>query len=88
VQAPAPATVVSLVFKGQRSILASSRTEGSAAVFERVPSGQAATIVALRREKGITYLATTGVNLGQTTPPDLQFHPVSLERLRTELASL
>lgn len=88
VQAPAPATVVSLVFKGQRSILASSRTDGSTAVFEQVPSGQAATIVALRREKGITYLATTGVSLGQATPPDLQFRPVTLEQLRTELASL
>jgi hypothetical protein len=88
VQAPAPATVVSLVFKGQRSILASSRTEGATAVFEQVPSGQAATIVALRREKGVTYLATTGVSLGQAAPPDLQFRPVTLEQLRTELASL
>jgi len=88
VQAPVPATVVSLVFKGQRSILASSRTDGSTAIFEQVPSGQAATIVALRREKGITYLATTGVSLGQATPPDLQFRPVTLEQLRTELASL
>jgi len=88
VQAPAPATVVSLVFKGQRSILASSRTEGNAAVFEQVPSGQAATIVALRREKGVTYLATTAVSLGQAAPPDLQFRPVSLDELRTELASL
>jgi len=88
VQAPTPATVVSLVFKGQRSILASSRTEGSSAVFEQVPSGQAATIVALRREKGITYLATTAVSLGQAAPLDLQFRPVTLEQLRTELASL
>lgn len=88
VQAPAPATVVSLVFKGQRSILASSRTDGTTAVFEQVPSGQPATIVALRREKGITYLATTGVSLGQAAPPTLQFRPVTLEELRTELASL
>ena len=88
VQAPTPATVVSLVFKGQRSILASSRTDGNTAVFEQVPSGQPATIVALRRENGITYLATTAVSLGQATPPDLQFHPVTLDELRTELASL
>ncbi|MGI4866448.1 MAG: hypothetical protein ACRYFZ_21170 [Janthinobacterium lividum] len=88
VQASAPATVVSLVFKGQRSILASSRTEGNTAVFEQVPSGQPATIVALRREKGITYLATTAVRLGQATPPDLQFRPVTLDELRAELAKL
>jgi hypothetical protein len=88
VQAPRPATVVSLVFKGQRSILASSRTEGSAAIFEQVPSGQMATVVALRRENGVTYLATNEVSLGQPTPPALQFRPVTLEELRTELARL
>lgn len=88
VATPDPTTVVSLVFKGQRSILASSRTEGSAAVFEQVPSGQAATVVALRREKGITYLATSGVSLSPTAAPALSFHPVTLEQLRTELAQL
>ncbi|WP_380267017.1 hypothetical protein [Hymenobacter caeli] len=88
VQAPGPATVVSLVFQGQRSILASTRTEGNTAVFEQVPDGAAATIVALRRENGVTYLATRGVSLGQPAPPSLQFHPVTLEELRTELARL
>lgn len=83
-----PGTVVSLVFKGQRSILASSRTEGRAAIFEQVPSGQAATVVALRREKGVTYLATSSVSLSQAAPPALSFHPVTLAQLRTELAQL
>ena len=87
VSTPDSSTVVSLVFKGQRSILASSRTEGSAAVFEQVPSGQAATVVALRRQAGVTYLATTSVSLGQAAP-ELQFHPVTLAELRTELAQL
>jgi len=88
VATPDPATVVSLVFKGQRSILASTRSEGGAAIFEQVPGGQAATVVALRREKGITYLATSGVSLGQPAAPALSFHPVTLEQLRTELAQL
>ncbi|MDJ0366425.1 hypothetical protein QMK33_14800 [Hymenobacter sp. H14-R3] len=85
---PDPATVVSLVFKGQRSILASSRTEGSAAIFEQVPAGQAATVVALRRENGVTYLATSGVSLSLAGQPALSFHAVTLEQLRTELAQL
>jgi hypothetical protein len=85
---PAPATVVALVFQGQRSILASSYTEGSAAIFEQVPSGQAATVVALCRQGGVTYLATSGVRLGQPAAPTLSFHPVTLEQLRTELAQL
>ena len=88
VATPDTATVVSLVFKGQRSILASSRTEGRTAIFEQVPSGQAATVVALRREGGVTYLATSGVSLGQPAAPALDFHPVTLEQLRTELAQL
>ena len=88
VQAPDSATVVSLVFKGSRSILASSHTEGSRAVFEQVPDGAAATVVALRRENGITYLATSGLNLRPDAQPALQFHPVSLTELRTELARL
>jgi hypothetical protein len=88
VATPDPTTVVSLVFKGQRSILASSRTEGSAAIFEQVPSGQAAMVVALRREKGVTYLATSSVSLNQTAQPVLSFHPVTLAQLRTELAQL
>jgi hypothetical protein len=83
-----PAMVVALVFKGQRSILASSHMEGGAAVFEQVPSGQAATVVALCRENGITYLATSGVSLGQPAAPTLNLHPVTLEQLRTELAQL
>ncbi len=85
---PDPTTVVSLVFKGQRSILASSRSEGDAAVSDQVPDGQAATVVALRREKGVTYLATTGVSLRQAEQPALSFHAVTLEQLRTELAQL
>jgi len=88
VATPDPATVVSLVFKGQCSILASSRTEGSAAIFEQVPSGQAATVVALCRQGSITYLATSSVSLGQSVAPVLSFHPVTLEQLRTELAQL
>lgn len=82
------ATVVSLVFQGQRSILASSRTEGARAIFEQVPTGQAATIVALRRAAGITYLATQPVRLGAAPVAGLQFRPVTLAELRGELARL
>lgn len=88
VSLPIPVTLVSLVFKGQRSILASSYTEGGAAIFEQVPSGQAATVVALCRQGDTTYLATSDVRLGQPAAPTLSFHPVTLEQLRAELAQL
>lgn len=88
VQTPQPNTVVTLVFQQQRSILASSRTEQSAAVFAQVPTGGSATVVAVRREQGVTYLATTPVTLGQEAPPKLEFRPVSLTELRSALAQL
>lgn len=88
VQTPQPNTVVTLVFKQQRSILASSRTEPSAAVFAQVPAGATVTVVAVRREQGVTYLATMPVTLGQETPPTLEFKPVSLAELRSALAQL
>lgn len=88
VQTAQPNTVVTLVFQKQRTILASSRTEQTAALFDKVPAGELATVVAMRREKGITYLATAAVTLGQSIQPNLDFRPVSLEELRTTLAKL
>ena len=67
---------------------ASTRTEPSGAVFAEVPAGAPATVVALRREKGVTFLATAPVTLGQAAAPSLDFRPVSLEELRTALAKL
>lgn len=83
-----PNTVVTLVFQNQRSILASTRTEATAAVFAEVPAGAAATIVAIRREQGTTFLATAPATVGQEKQPNLDFKAVSLEELRTVLAKL
>ena len=88
VQTAQPNTIVTLVFQQQRSILASTRTEGTAAVFVDVPAGASATVVAIRREKGVTLLATTPATVGQINQPVLDFKPVSLEELRTTLAAL
>jgi hypothetical protein len=88
VQTAQPNTVVTLVFREQRSILASTRQEPAAAVFAEVPAGAPATVVALRRENGITFLATAPVTVGQAAPPSLNFRPVSLEELRATLAKL
>lgn len=88
VQTTQPNTVVALVFQNQRSILASSRTEPAAAIFAEVPAGVAATVVAIRREQGITYLATAAATLKPDSQPNLDFKPVSLDELRTALAKL
>lgn len=83
-----PNTVVTLVFQQQRSILTSSRTEATAAVCEQVPAGASATVVAIRREKGVTFLATAATTLESEKQPNLDFRAVSLEELRAALARL
>lgn len=88
VQTAQPNTVVTLVFQNQRSILASSRTEPAAAIFAEVPAGISATVVAIRRENGVTYLATAAATLKPESQPVLDFKPVSLAELRLSLAKL
>lgn len=88
VQTAQPNTVVTLIFQNQRSILASSRTEPTAAIFAEVPVGIPATVVAIRREKGVTFLATAAATLKPESQPTLTFKPVSLEELRSALAKL
>ena len=88
VQTAQPNTVVTLVFQNQRSILASSRIEPAAAIFAEVPAGVSATVVAIRRENGVTYLATADATLKPENQPVLDFKPVSLEELRSSLAKL
>lgn len=78
VQTAQPNTVVTLVFQNQRSILASSRTE-PAAIFAEVSGGIPATVVAIRRENGVTFLATAAATLKPESQPKLDFKPVSLE---------
>ena len=88
VQTTQPNTVVTLVFQNQRSILASSRIEPAAAIFAEVPAGIPATVVAIRRENGVTFLATAAATLKPENQPILDFKPVSLAELRTALAKL
>jgi hypothetical protein len=80
-------TIAMLVFRDIRAVM-SAHDIGSRTIFPGVPTGQAATVVALRREKGITYLARHEVVLDAKGLDKLTFHPVTPDELRTELAGL
>jgi hypothetical protein len=79
--------VVNLVFQEMNSVLNSnSLARDGSVIFSSVPGGQWATVVALRRENGVTYLAKQLVQLSETPLTDLRFHPVTMAQLRAELA--
>lgn len=80
-------TIATLVFRNIKSTMRAD-VIGSRTVFQNVPTGQAATVVALRREKGITYLARHDVLLDPKGLAQLNFKPVTVDELRTELGRL
>lgn len=79
--------IVNLVFQEMNSVLNSNSFFRDGSVFfSSVPGGQWVTVVALRRENGVTYLAKQLVQLSETPLTDLRFHPVTMAQLRAELA--
>lgn len=87
VQIPQRDVIVSLIFKEINSVMPSASYSKSYAFFNRVPNGQWATVVALRRENGVTYLAKQLVQLSGIPLTSLSFHPVTMAQLRAELAA-
>ena len=84
----APNAVVTLSFTRLRSIMSGDFIKGTGVLFPNIPDKQAATIVALRREKGVTFLATRHVQLSQQLLGGLVYRPVTMTELRAELAKL
>ena len=78
-------TVTTLVFRDIKSTIQAT-VLGSSTTFANMPTGEAATIVALRREQGITYLAKHEVRLGTSGFSGLTFRPVTIDELRAELS--
>lgn len=88
VVASSPKAYVSLVFKSIRGIMLGHSDTGSNTLFEHVPRGAAATLVAIRQDGNQTYLATRAVTIGRKTEPGLAFHPVTTAELKDEIAQL
>lgn len=88
VRVPESDAITSLVFKEMNSVMRGQDTGGFKVLFDRVPLGKSATVVALRREAGVTYLATRSVLVQPMALETLRFHPVTMAELRAELARL
>ena len=81
-------TVVKLLFKKEQSIVTDDfMSQGTMAQFHSAPLRQPVTIVALRREKGVVYLALHETTITSEPFTDLRFHPVTIAELRAELAA-
>jgi hypothetical protein len=86
VETVAPDAQVQLVFKRIRAVLPSyGRGHYD---FAAIPAGEPATIVALKRENGLTYLATRAIRASNQPERNLEFRPVTPSELRTALAAL
>lgn len=82
------AAVITLIFRRFNSVVQGAPDREALVRFGNVPGGQPATIVALRREKGITYLATEPVVLTQAPLTRLHYRPVTMAELRTAINNL
>ncbi len=80
--------VVTLLFRGFKSVMAGEQLTPSRFVFKQVPLGKVVTVLALRRENGITYLSARRSVVGLSALSGFDFHPVTMAELRAELAEL
>lgn len=77
--------IVSLVFKKINSVVSGQLQDESQIVFPNVPYNYPATVVAVRREKGVLYLAKHDVRLGNDPLLAFDFKPVTVAELRAAL---
>jgi|GEM_PF-1853920 len=88
VRSPQAGAIVTLLFKGFRSVMSGQPVSAYKTAFRNVPLGSSAVIVAIRRENGILYLATRTAIMGPLALGSLSFHPVTMPELRTALNDL
>ncbi|MDQ2772366.1 MAG: hypothetical protein M3Y54_17920 [Bacteroidota bacterium] len=80
--------ITSLIFKEINAVMRGEEEANNTVGFGNVPAQVQATVVAIRREAGITYLATRTLLTGEAPVRGLAFHPVTMAQLRAELAAL
>jgi hypothetical protein len=90
VETDAPNTRVQLVFRRARVVIPSDGERPGTRLqqFHSAPVGEAATLVAIKREGGVTYLAVKDVVMSEHTERNLPFRPVSADELRSALAKI
>jgi hypothetical protein len=85
VRTPQAGAVVTLLFQNFRSVLSGVPVSAFKTDFRNVPLGRRVVIVAIRRENGVTYLATRTASMGPLELNLLSFYPVTMAELRTAL---
>ncbi|GAA4348577.1 hypothetical protein GCM10023185_04630 [Hymenobacter saemangeumensis] len=80
--------VVTLLFRGFNSVMQGREESAARTIFPNVPVGRTATVVALRRANGVTYLSTRNTIIGPLALGGFRFRPVTMPELRAELARL
>ena len=83
-----PGAVVKIIFRKMRGVINGQQYAPDKLLFNGVPRAAAVTLVALRRENGITYLATRDVKAEALLYAGLVYRPVTMAELRAELARL
>lgn len=78
---------IKIIFNNIRSILAGSIRDNKY-IFENVPSGHSVTIVALIYENDQYYLAIKKTKINSDGEMSLEFEPVTITRLKTEMEKL
>jgi hypothetical protein len=85
VQRPAPGTITNLVFTQVMGVMRAQDMNADFIAFGGAPKNELGTVVALRREKGITYLALREARISERPMSNLQFRPVTMAELRAAL---
>jgi len=88
VKVGAAGAITTLLFRNIRSVMRANSLSLADAQFSRVPLGRPATVVSLRRENGITYLATHNLLISPATQKMPDFQPVTIAELRARLKEL
>lgn len=78
---------IKIVFNNIKSILTGS-TRGGMYTFDNVPTGQSVTLIAVKYENNQYYLAVKKTKISKDGEPKLDFEPVTMARLKTEMEKL
>ena len=83
---PAKNVACKLVFRARRVVMPATKADGKY-VFAGVPTGERATIVAIKYEDGKPYLATKEITISSESV-DVDFRLLTLDELKSELRKL
>ncbi|MBI2968721.1 MAG: energy transducer TonB [Bacteroidetes bacterium] len=79
--------ISTVVFHRFKAVMTGAQV-GTMSVYENLPSGEKITLVAIKYINGKPYLAVKGTKISARTENDLEFHPVTMEMLKSEMKKI